>query len=64
MNRIDECFKSLRAQKKAAFIPFFTAGDPTLDDRWRGSRVTETNFRRKCDTGPPGGCQTAIDDLY
>lgn len=35
MNRIDECFKNLRAQRKAAFIPFFTAGDPTLDDTRR-----------------------------
>ncbi len=31
MNRIDEAFKRLRAEGKAAFIPFFTAGDPDLE---------------------------------
>ncbi len=30
MNRIDQKFKDLKARKKAAFIPFITAGDPNL----------------------------------
>lgn len=30
MNRIDERFEQLRAQKTPAFIPYITAGDPTL----------------------------------
>lgn len=29
-NRIDTCFKSLREQKRKAFIPYICAGDPTL----------------------------------
>ena len=31
MNRIDERFGALKAEGKSAFIPFLTAGDPTLD---------------------------------
>lgn len=31
MNRIDACFEKLLASGRAAFIPFFTAGDPSLD---------------------------------
>tara|TARA_A100001015_G_scaffold287340_1_gene357009 strand:- start:1266 stop:2051 length:786 start_codon:yes stop_codon:yes gene_type:complete len=31
MNRLDRCFEALKSQKKAAFIPFITAGDPSLD---------------------------------
>ncbi len=30
MNRIDETFKKLRQEKKKAFIPYITAGDPDL----------------------------------
>ena len=30
MNRIDAKFKMLRAAKRVAFVPFITAGDPTL----------------------------------
>jgi tryptophan synthase alpha chain len=30
MNRIDKKFQELKAEKKAAFIPFLTAGDPDL----------------------------------
>lgn len=32
MNRIEEKFQALKAQKKTAFIPFVTAGDPSLED--------------------------------
>ena len=31
MNRIDATFQRLRDQGRAAFIPFFTAGDPDLE---------------------------------
>ncbi len=31
MNRIDAMFKELREKREAAFIPFLTAGDPSLD---------------------------------
>ena len=31
MNRIDQCFKDLQAKGEKAFIPYITAGDPTLD---------------------------------
>ena len=31
MNRIQQCFAELKAQGEKAFIPFITAGDPTLD---------------------------------
>jgi tryptophan synthase alpha chain len=31
MNRIDQTFRRLRAQREAALIPFFTAGDPDLE---------------------------------
>ena len=31
MSRIDECFAALRERGEKAFIPFITAGDPTLD---------------------------------
>ncbi len=31
MNRIDACFDRLRSEKMAAFIPYITAGDPTLE---------------------------------
>lgn len=30
MNRIDRAFKKLKAERKKAFIPYITAGDPTL----------------------------------
>ena len=30
MNRIDQTFKRLKKEKKKAFIPYITAGDPTL----------------------------------
>ena len=32
MNRIDKKFADLRAEGKKAFIPFITAGDPSLED--------------------------------
>ena len=31
MNRIDQCFAALKAANRKALIPFFTAGDPSLD---------------------------------
>ncbi|MFH1395696.1 MAG: tryptophan synthase subunit alpha [Candidatus Omnitrophota bacterium] len=31
MNRIDETFKKLKAENKAAFIPYITAGDPDIN---------------------------------
>jgi len=31
MNRIDETFRTLRARREAALIPYLTAGDPNLD---------------------------------
>src|SRR5574341_1069540 len=31
MNRVDSTFRTLRAAGQAALIPFFTAGDPSLD---------------------------------
>ena len=31
MNAIDSVFQRLRSQKRRAFIPFLTAGDPNLD---------------------------------
>ncbi len=31
MNRLTHCFDSLRAKKRAALIPFITAGDPSLE---------------------------------
>ena len=31
MNRIKQCFKKLQNQNRKAFIPYITAGDPTLD---------------------------------
>ena len=31
MNSIDALFQQLKAQKRKAFIPFITAGDPDLD---------------------------------
>ena len=31
MNPIDTLFQRLRSQKRKAFIPFVTAGDPSLD---------------------------------
>ncbi|MCF6285120.1 MAG: tryptophan synthase subunit alpha, partial [Candidatus Hydrogenedentes bacterium] len=30
MNRIDQRFQDLKAAGKTAFIPYITAGDPTL----------------------------------
>jgi tryptophan synthase alpha chain len=30
-NRIDDCFKQLRAQKRKGFIPYICAGDPSLE---------------------------------
>ncbi len=35
MNRIDARFAALRKEGQAAFIPYITAGDPTLDDTAR-----------------------------
>jgi tryptophan synthase alpha chain len=35
MNRIEACFERARAEGRAAFIPFFTAGDPSLDSTRR-----------------------------
>src|SRR5262250_1102881 len=31
MNAVDGLFRNLRAQKRKAFIPFLTAGDPDLE---------------------------------
>lgn len=31
MSRIDQCFAALKSRGEKAFIPFITAGDPTLD---------------------------------
>lgn len=31
MNRIEACFESLKSDGKTAFIPYITAGDPTLE---------------------------------
>jgi len=52
MNRIDARFADLRKSGKAAFIPFFTAGDPDLDTTLRlllgaedaGADVIELGF--------------------
>src|SRR4051794_19105062 len=30
-NRIDECFKRLRAEKRKGFIPYICSGDPTFE---------------------------------
>src|SRR6266481_5862717 len=52
MNPIDELFQRLRTQKRKAFIPFVTAGDPNLNvtDRLvrdlvhRGASLVEIGF--------------------
>ncbi len=41
MNRIDARFQQLREARQAAFIPFFTAGDPDLDVSLRIMRAAE-----------------------
>lgn len=41
MNRIDARFQQLRKSRQAAFIPFFTAGDPDLETSLRLMRGVE-----------------------
>ena len=43
MNPIDQLFARLRAERKKAFIPFITAGDPDLETT--GKLVRESGMR-------------------
>ena len=31
MNRLEECFRKLRGERRKALMPYLTAGDPDLD---------------------------------
>ena len=31
MNRLDECFRKLKDERRKALMPYLTAGDPDLD---------------------------------
>jgi tryptophan synthase alpha chain len=53
MNRIDERFAELRAQGKAALIPFVEAGDPDLDATFDLLRTVEQNGADLIELGVP-----------
>lgn len=53
MNRIDEKFAALKKQRKAALIPFVTAGDPDLDTTLEILRALERGGADLIELGVP-----------
>lgn len=53
MSAIDELFKSLRARKQKAFMPFVTAGDPDLDFTAAVIRALVEHGAHLCEIGVP-----------
>ncbi len=50
-NRIDTAFRQARAENRAAFMPFVTAGDPDLETT---AAIIEEIARRGADLGELG----------
>ncbi len=59
MNRIDQTFSALRAQRAAALIPFLTAGDPDLDTTRELMRVAADAGADLLELGVPFSDPTA-----
>jgi len=59
MNRIDQTFSALRAQRAAALIPFLTAGDPDLDRTRELMRVAADSGADLLELGVPFSDPTA-----
>jgi tryptophan synthase alpha chain len=59
MNRIDQTFSALRAQRAAALIPFLTAGDPDLDTTRELMRVAADSGADLLELGVPFSDPTA-----
>ena len=59
MNRIDLTFRDLRAQRRAALIPFLTAGDPDMDTTRELMRAAAENGADLIEIGVPFSDPTA-----
>jgi tryptophan synthase alpha chain len=53
MSRIDQLFADLRSQKRKAFMPFVTAGDPDLDFTEQVIRELDRRGCSMCEVGIP-----------
>lgn len=53
MSRIDQLFSELRSQKRKAFMPFVTAGDPDLDFTADVIRELDSRGCSMCEVGIP-----------
>src|SRR3954463_14879454 len=53
MSRIDQLFSDLRSQKRKAFMPFVTAGDPDLDFTADVIRELAARGCSMCEVGIP-----------
>ena len=53
MSAIDQLFQKLRADKKKAFMPFVTAGDPNIDFTAKLLRVLDSVGVSMCEVGIP-----------
>src|SRR5947208_17127813 len=53
MSRIDQLFTDLRSQKRKAFMPFVTAGDPDLDFTADVIRELDRRGCSMCEVGIP-----------
>lgn len=59
MNRIDETFRALRQQQRAALVPFLTAGDPDLESTREFMRVAADSGADLLELGVPFSDPTA-----
>ncbi len=59
MNRIDHVFAALRTERRAAFIPFLTAGDPDMDTTRELMRVAADSGADLLELGVPFSDPTA-----
>jgi tryptophan synthase alpha chain len=59
MNRIDAIFRALRVERRAALIPFFTAGDPDMDTTRELLRAAADNGADLLEIGVPFSDPTA-----
>src|SRR5262249_25840364 len=53
MSAVDELFRRLKAEKRKAFMPFVTAGDPDLDFTAAVLRELAKNGATMCELGIP-----------
>src|SRR5262249_13690591 len=53
MSRIDQLFSELRSQKRKAFMPFVTAGDPDLEFTADVIRDLDRRGCSRCEVGIP-----------